>query len=170
MSYDSNYKKHVNRRRIYFEYKYWAALLLIALFAIVTCSCDSIASNPEIERSFSEEPSFSNADNKSDSDGIDSSDLLQQMDALYQQLDTSRCHMQEFSYWLDTDTKTLDELPKQLVIDTQEAYRYAQIIGNYLYFSGNTLHDFDDAESMYMPSVIQTAIYRTTPSNGVVNL
>lgn len=81
--------------------------------------------------------------------------------ALEETLDDSLLPLSDYSSFFDWEDST-DHLPTQLLVDTPEAYQYAQHIMNYLYFNGNVLEDFDGS-SIYMPAVIQTALYRTTP-------
>ena len=91
--------------------------------------------------------------------------ILERLEAVYADLDRSELPRTESYLWYEADEAALAELPQQLVLDTPEAYQFAQIIRNYLYFGGNILEDFDASTFLYQPAAIQTALYHTAPLN-----
>lgn len=145
-----------------------ALLLLSFLWAAAACARGSAAPPPEGEAGVSEESSSikgAEEEGAPSPDGAEQTDLLLQMQALYQQLDTSRLPLEKHSYWYEADESSLGELPRQLLFDSPEAYRYMQLIRNYLSFHGsNLLDDFEDVQNLGNTySVLQTAIEHTTP-------
>ena len=92
--------------------------------------------------------------------------IMAEMDRLYAQLNREKLPLSKEIAWLENDPERLASLPKQLIIDTPEAYEYALLIRNYLFIGRNVLEDFDDVSSMPFTGVIETALYHTTPIEG----
>lgn len=149
-----------NKRRIP------ALLLLCALTAAALCACGGPAPEETQPPPESAPPAIEDEageEDEDEKDAVDPDSIIGQMESLYRQLDDSRLPLESYTYWHSTDQAELDELPQQLVLDTPEAYFYAQTIRNYLCY-GNILEDFEGVESLKNDSVIlQTALFHTKP-------
>ena len=142
--------------------------LLLAFSLLAGCTATppaSSSSSPSTSQSESSHESSSSATSSESASSTSSDSVIDQLTRLYRELHQTELPRVDYSGWLETDPDSLDQLPQQLVIDTPEAYEYAQRIRNYFYFGGNILEDFDDPEMIYQPAAIQTALYHTTPIN-----
>ena len=60
-----------------------------------------------------------------------------------------------------------DDLPQQLVIEDETAYRLARTIQNYLCYGKSSLGDFDGQLKEEIPGLVETVTYHTDPINFV---
>lgn len=88
--------------------------------------------------------------------------IMAQIDELYGQLSREKLPPAEWDPFLQADEASLAELPRQLVVDTPEAYYYAQVIRNYL-AQGTKLPDFESPDHIYVAEALKVALYHTKP-------
>lgn len=144
--------------------KIFVLFLLTLLFAITACSCEGTSPENEANTEISSAIEDASQIESSSEDDPDLQPVQSSEESTEPQLDNSRLPLEEHSHWYTTGQAELDELPRQFVIDTEEAYFYAQVIRNYLCFGMNILRDFEDAgEIEDTQAVLLTAIYHTTP-------
>lgn len=71
-----------------------------------------------------------------------------------------------YNYFSFNDTLP-DDLPQQLVMDEETAYRLARTIQNFLFYGENRLGDFDGQLQGEIPGLVETVVYHTNPINFV---
>ena len=141
--------------------KTFALFLLTLLLAITICSCEGTSPENEETTEISSAIEDDSQIEQNREDDLDLQPAQSSEESSEPQLDDSRLPLEQASYWYSTDKAALDELPRQFVIDTEEAYFYAQVIRNYLYAGRNILEDFESPAEI--EDVLLIALNRTTP-------